>query len=105
MHVVASDVELDQIQKGGGEAASRRVAEALIFATSMTMLKATGQVSSLTRQASKRDGRGRTFQGTGSWVFAAHCSAPKHVGSAVQRYAVNEALRLILAYGHDDATE
>ena len=48
VHVVASDVELDQIQKGGGEAASRRVAEALIFATSMTMLKATGQVSSLT---------------------------------------------------------
>ncbi len=51
VHVVASDVELDQIQKGGGEAASRRVAEALIFATSMTMLKATGQVTSLTLQA------------------------------------------------------
>ncbi|KAL0026270.1 hypothetical protein WJX77_007445 [Trebouxia sp. C0004] len=48
VHVVASDVELDQIQNGGGEAASRRVAEALIFATSMTMLKATGQTSSMT---------------------------------------------------------
>ncbi len=45
VHVVASAVELQQIEGDGGEAASRRVAEALLFATSMTMLKATGQVS------------------------------------------------------------
>jgi len=55
---VASDVELDQIEKGGGEAASRRVAEALIFATSMTMLKATGQVNSLTLQAAQQGDKG-----------------------------------------------
>ena len=58
VHVVASDVELDQIEKGGGEAASRRVAEALIFATSMTMLKATGQVNSLTLQAAQQGDKG-----------------------------------------------
>ena len=44
VHVVASDAELAEIEAGGGEAASRRVAEALLFVTSMTMLKATGQV-------------------------------------------------------------
>lgn len=44
IHVVASDAELAQIEAGGGEAASRRVAEALLFATSITMLKTTGQV-------------------------------------------------------------
>ena len=46
VHVVASDAELAEIEAGGGEAASRRVAEALLFVTSMTMLKATGQVNS-----------------------------------------------------------
>ena len=45
VHVVASDAELAEIEAGGGEAASRRVAEALLFVTSMTMLKATGQVN------------------------------------------------------------
>ena len=45
VHVVVSDAEWHQIEAEGGEAASRRVAEALLFATSMTMLKATGQVS------------------------------------------------------------
>ena len=52
---LAACLSCHQIQKGGGEAASRRVAEALIFATSMTMLKATGQVSSFALQAAQRD--------------------------------------------------
>lgn len=51
IHVVASDVELAQIEAGGGEAASRRVAEALLFTTSITMLKATGQVIILSLKA------------------------------------------------------
>ena len=47
VHVVASDAELAEIEAGGGDTASRRVAEALLFVTSMTMLKATGQVRGL----------------------------------------------------------
>lgn len=47
VHVVASDAELAEIEAGGGDTASRRVAEALLFVTSMTMLKATGQVCGL----------------------------------------------------------
>lgn len=46
VHVVASDTEMDQVDdhKAMDDDACRRVAEALMFATAMSHLKATNQV-------------------------------------------------------------